>query len=150
MDRLLEGKNQEDLRSWRLSTPKSTLDGRNGRFGDRNTQPAPTSAFPFGHSRACEQGFLRSPEPEGTSIMKQIRCVMLMLVALIPFVATLRGEEVAAKLLADGDVRPGLVVHLDCGDGELTAELGVQPKATIVQALSRSSVSVATATLLID
>ena len=48
----------------------------------------------------------------------------------------------AAGLLADQGVRPGLVVHLDCGDGALTAELGAQPSAKVVQALSRSPESV--------
>ena len=52
------------------------------------------------------------------------------------------GQNAAGNLLADKDVRPGLVVHLDCGDGTFTAELAAQPAAKVVQGLSRSPAAV--------
>jgi len=81
--------------------------------------------------------------------MKPTRRITVIPALLVLLVTALRGDDGAATLLADKDVRPGLVVHLDCGDGTFTAELGVQPNAKLVQALSSSRESVEKARQLI-
>jgi len=68
--------------------------------------------------------------------------ILLIQIMLSPLATTLWGGEGADVLLAEWGVRSSLVVHLDCGDGTFTVELGMQPGTKVVQGLSRSPVSV--------
>ena len=44
--------------------------------------------------------------------------------------------DVVEALLSDKDVRPGLVVHLDCGDGGLTIAMAAHPKVRVIQGVT--------------
>ena len=44
--------------------------------------------------------------------------------------------EAIHALLSDKDVRPGLAIHLDCGDGSLTIAMAAHPKVRVIQGLT--------------
>jgi outer membrane protein assembly factor BamB len=60
----------------------------------------------------------------------------LTLVALLPWMLSARAEEssapdAAGEILAAAGVQGGILVHLDCGDGRLTAALGAEEGFTV-------------------
>ncbi|MDP6635770.1 MAG: class I SAM-dependent methyltransferase, partial [Phycisphaerae bacterium] len=68
----------------------------------------------------------------GTIASKRVSCILLLLLMLTASVGIARAADLdAAKVLQTTGVRGGLVVHLGCGDGKLTAGLRANDSALV-------------------
>ena len=66
------------------------------------------------------------------------------LITFVLFAAATAGADLASDILKDAGVKGGLVVHVGCGDGALTAALRAND-SYIVQGLDRDGAEVAAA-----
>jgi outer membrane protein assembly factor BamB len=71
-------------------------------------------------------------EDRGVLIMLRGVTFSIVLLLLLPCIATAEpGEDLAAQILEQSGVEGGLIVHLHCGEGQLTAALGARDCYTV-------------------